>query len=66
MGAPPVGLAVVRAEERRSCTRTMPSYHPETTIWSEAPHGEDMGADSMAYTAEGRSICEPGAKSVEG
>ena len=29
-----------------------PSYHPETIIWSEAPHRELVGARSRAYTAD--------------
>lgn len=49
-------LGVVRRceETRRSYMRTEPSYHPETTICSEGPRGEEGGAHVMPYTAEGR------------
>jgi len=41
-----------RVCERRSWTRTSPSYQPETIIWSDEPHGEDGGGPVIPYTAE--------------
>ena len=43
-----------RREERRSCTFTTPSYHPEMITLSDAPQGADGGAPLMPYTAEAR------------
>lgn len=42
-----------REEDLKSCTCTNPSYHPLTTILSDAPHGNAGGVPQIAYTADG-------------
>lgn len=58
-------------EARRSCTRTKPSYHPDTIICSDTPHGAEAGAVVIPYTAEDFALCvtawrAEGARSDEG
>ena len=38
--------------DRRSCTCTKPSYHPEAKILSDAPQGNPGGVLEMPYTAD--------------
>lgn len=44
-----------RMDDRKSCTRTMPSYQPDTRTWSEPPQGLEGGATEIPYTAGDRS-----------
>jgi len=48
----------LRRALRMSCTRTAPSYHPDTITCLEEPHGADGGAPVMPYTAVERSRVE--------
>lgn len=58
-----------RRSERRSCTRTSPSCHPEITIWSDEPHANETLRESgrqIAYTAGERTASVPSSSSAIG
>ncbi|KZP02249.1 hypothetical protein FIBSPDRAFT_96960 [Athelia psychrophila] len=51
---PGVPVPVWQSADLKSCTRTTPSYQPETMIWSEPPQGLEGGTPEMPYTADDR------------